>query len=173
MRYLYKNMNNSRIYKTAQDYENKNRLLSSAGKAMSKYTAILRGLVIIYHHAHWTAQHESFYGDHLLFDKLYKETTSHMDDAAEKTVGVFGAEHLSMENHIKTAHEFVSDIFRKKSSDPAQICLLAEETFLEFSKQLYDMLKENKTMTLGVDDMIMATASDHERHVYLLKQRVA
>lgn len=165
------------IYKIAQMYEEKMNKSSSVGRAMGKYTAVLRGLSIIHQQAHWTSKSTNYYGDHLLFDRLYNETSNHIDDAAEKTIGLFGMDPLDLESHIKTTKEFVDDVTKEsdKTDSPdmlAKRSLLAEETFLKMSKTLYDTLKEEGSMSLGLDDMIMAIANDHETFVYLLKQRL-
>jgi DNA-binding ferritin-like protein len=133
---------------------------------MSLYVAFLRALYQILQEAHWKSTGTEFYGNHLLFERLYSATQETVDDAAEKTIGVFG--------ELKDYHEIIAELCTKFESDNLiESCLKAEQMFLAFSQNVYDDLKESGAMTLGLDDMIMSIASKHEVHVYLLKQALA
>lgn len=147
---------------------------NQASSAMAKYTAMLRGLSIIHQQAHWTSKAENYYGDHLLLDRLYESVTKNVDSAAERTIGLYGAKALTLKEHMETAASFVKDI-EEKSEKLTLIdrSLLAEETFLKFSKELYDSLKSADALSLGLDDLIMSISSDHEENVYLLRRRVS
>jgi hypothetical protein len=50
--------------------------------------------------------------------------------------------------------------------------LKLEVGFLKFSEKMYDTMKEDESITLGLDDMIMSNFNKHEDTLYLLKQRV-
>ena len=168
---------NKKLYKVANMYKLKSLAQEKAVSAMGKYTAMLRALAIIHQHAHWTSKHDTYYGDHLLFDRLYNGVSDHVDKAAEKSIGLFGIQSLDLKTHIDTIESFVNDSMKKGDEDSenglAERSLAAEESFLDFSKKLYDSLKSSNKMTLGLDDLIMSIASEHETFVYLLKQRLA
>ena len=145
---------------------------------MAKYTAMLRGLAIIHQQAHWTSKDSNYYGDHLLLDRIYNAAADQVDGAAEKTIGLFGVNALTLKDHIDITVSFVNDVVSDSPEDAdnanslIERSLIAEGSFLDFSKKLYDSLKDSGTMTLGLDDLIMANASAHEESVYLLKQRL-
>ena len=132
---------------------------------MTKYVAYLRALYHIEQEAHWKTSGPEFYGNHLLFQRLYEGTQEDVDTAAEKTIGVYGELGSHDDIMIEIISKFSSEHF---GGNFTQSVLAAEEAFLELSKEIYNSLGES--LTLGVDDMIMSIASRHEVHVYLLKQ---
>jgi hypothetical protein len=46
--------------------------------------------------------------------------------------------------------------------------LAIEKDFIKFSKAAYECFERENTMTLGLDDFIMATSSEREEAMYLL-----
>jgi len=166
----------NKLRKVANKYALRVFAQDQAASAMAKYTAMLRGLAILLQHTHWTSKNENYYGDHLLLDRIYTAADGQIDGSAERTIGLFGSKALTLESHIDLTSEFVHDILGKSSNnnsdDLMEMALLAEESFLDFSKKLYDSLKSAEALTLGLDDLIMANASKHEEAVYLLKQRL-
>lgn len=155
-----------KLYKVAQDFEKSSK--TDCPKKMGEYVSVLRALSIIHQIAHWTSKGENYYGDHELFGRLYDDSVGHVDQAAEKSIGVFNAK-IDLNSHCEMTSKFVSSI--SEIDNLVERSLKAEMAFLEQSKELYNYLKENDCITLGLDDMIMAIASKHEEFVYLLKQR--
>lgn len=135
-------------------------------KIMSAYTAFLRGLYLVHQNCHWKSKGENFYGNHLLFQRLYEETQEDLDEAAEKTIGLY--------NSLDDMPDVVKAVSTKYSPEKYKDnCVLAaieaEKTFLKLSEAIYNKLKESK-ITLGLDDFIMGVANKHEAHLYLLQQ---
>ena len=62
----------------------------------------------------------------------------------------------------------------KKYSDlegsPVQMSLAIEEDIIKLCKDAYVCFEQQDKLTLGLDDMLMSTASNREDAVYLLKQ---
>jgi DNA-binding ferritin-like protein len=166
----------NKLRKVANKYALRIFAQDQAGSAMAKYTAMLRGLAIIHQQAHWTSKANNYYGDHLLLDRIYNAASEQVDGAAERTIGLYGAKAITLKDHMDVTMSFVNDVMNDSSDEGAEglieRSLVAEESFLDFSKKLYDSLKDSNTMTLGLDDLIMANASAHEESVYLLKQRL-
>lgn len=134
---------------------------------MSMYVAFLRALYQIHQNAHWKASGSNFYGNHLLFQRIYEGTQQSADEAAEKTIGLYGELHEMSSNIQEITDKFSPEKF---DGDLLSASLKAEQTFLALSQTVYNQLKNLKTMTLGLDDLIMSIANRHEVHVYLLKQ---
>ena len=153
------------LYKIAQEYNKRPNF--EAKSAMETYVAALLSLAIIHQQAHWVSKGEH-YGEHLLFERLYDGVSDQIDTAAEKAIGVLGAE-MDIVKHISMTSTFINKFYVEK--DLVKRSLLAEKAFLSFSKKLYNDLKESGDMSLGLDDMIMSIASEHETFVYLLLQR--
>ncbi len=166
----------SSIIQLAKDFEEKLGKKTQAAEKLALYAGMLRGLSIIHQQAHWTSRSKEYYGDHLLFDRLYGDVTKHIDTAFEKMIGVFGSDFADLVTHMDNTKKFIDDItgsFEEGDDDElVKRSLFAEEIFLKFSDELYRWLDAKSELTLGLDDMIMSIASDHEGLVYLLKQRL-
>lgn len=141
-------------------------------KIAALYVASLQAIALIHKHSHWTTKGIPFYGDHLLFDRLYDSTLKDLDAAAEKFIGVLGDECLDYETQIDLLGKVMSKYNNVVGVAPAQASLACENDFLKFSQAAYDSFEADGALTLGMDDMIMAIASNHEESVYLLKQKI-
>ena len=139
-------------------------------KIANLYVATLRSLYLIQTNAHWCVRGKSFYGDHLLFERLYKNSAETADLAAEKMVGLFNEEGLDMESQA----DFICKLLSKyRGKELHKLCLKMEQDFLAFSEQAYEFFEDEGLLTLGLDDMIMSIASKHEEACYLLQQALA
>jgi len=143
--------------------------MDKCSKVGALYVATLKALSLIHQHNHWTTKGVSFYGEHLLFERLYKSTLENLDLAAEKFIGVFGDQCLSYDLQTELLNKVLLK-YRNLEGSPIQMSLEAEKDFLKFSKDAYNCFEEEGKLTLGLDDMIMAIASDREGAVYLLQQ---
>jgi DNA-binding ferritin-like protein len=138
-------------------------------KIASLYLATLKAIYLIHQHGHWTTNGGNFYGNHLLFQRLYEAAQESADLAAEKFLGVFGEEVIDLKFQNDLLGKLLSK-FTIVSSDPTQRSIAAEKQFLKLSQDAYDAFKDDDVMTLGMDDMIMSIASKSEEAVYLLQQ---
>lgn len=132
------------------------------------YVALLRSIYLIHQNSHWITSGQSFYGDHLLFERIYKSAAEDADLAAEKFIGLFGSEVIDL--HMQA--QLIGETLKEFSNDSPHRCSLnVEKKFLTFSEKFYRILKdEGDKMSLGLDDMLMQIASNREGAVYLLKQ---
>jgi len=133
------------------------------------YVATLKAIALIHQHNHWTTNGEMFYGEHLLFERLYDATLENLDLAAEKFIGIFGDECMNYDFQADLLHKVLLR-YRNLEGSPVEMSLAVEKAFLKFSKEAYDCFEQEGKMTLGLDDMIMSIASKSEESVYLLKQ---
>jgi len=146
--------------------------MDKSEKVCCLYVATLRSMALIHQHNHWTITGNgfySFYGNHLLLDKLYNSTLEDIDLAAEKFIGLFG----SIVLNYNMQADFINKILLKYSKLeklPIEMSAVVEKDFLKFSNNFYDLLKEENKLSLGTDDMIMSISSRHEENLYLLKQ---
>jgi DNA-binding ferritin-like protein len=138
-------------------------------KIAALYIATLKGIALIHQHSHWTTRGATFYGDHLLFERLYTSAQKDLDLAAEKFMGLFGDTCLDYDMQADLLHKVLSK-YKALEGSPARMCLAAEKDFLRFSKEAYKCFEEDGHLTLGLDDMVMAIASSREEAVYLLRQ---
>jgi len=133
------------------------------------YVATLRQMYLIHQHSHWTSRGKPFYGDHLLFQRLYESAAEDADTAAEKMIGLFGTDGVDYKEQCKLMNKIAMK-FSELYDEPLEISLAIEKAFLDFSQAAYKAFDEEGVLSLGLDDMIMAIASNRETSVYLLKQ---
>ena len=143
--------------------------MDKCSKVGALYVATLKALALIHQHNHWTTNGVAFYGDHLLFERLYKSTLENLDLAAEKFIGVLGDQCLGYDLQAALLNKVLLK-YKNLEGSPIQMSLEAEKDFLEFSKDAYNCFEDEGKLTLGLDDMIMAIASEREGAVYLLQQ---
>jgi DNA-binding ferritin-like protein len=123
-------------------------------------------------HAHWTTSGIGFYGDHLLFERLYKSAADNADLAAEKFLGLWGEEALDYQKQYDLIGKVMAK-YQDLSEEPLKQTLAIEKDFLSFSEKVFKKLEKEGHMTLGLDDMIMQIASKREESVYLLQQTLS
>lgn len=120
--------------------------------------------------SHWQVAGSSFYGDHLMFARMYEALEEEIDTLAEKLVGFFGSDSVDGCSQMNWASSFI----RSWSVYRCPYCrgLRSEKELQSLLSSFYDKLKKGQAMSLGLDDYIMATASSHETNIYLLQQRL-
>ena len=143
------------------------KIAQDPAKLMSMYVNHLRALYMVHQQNHWETSGNNAYGNHLLFQRLYEGVQEMVDEAAEKTIGVY--DKLSKGDVTSIVKKYEVEL----TDDPdayVKSSLDAEIDFQELAEKAYHALKETSTLTLGVDDMIMSHVSKSEVHSYLLKQ---
>jgi len=138
-------------------------------KISNLYLAALRELALIHQHSHWTTKGPSFYGNHLIFERIYKSATEDADLAAEKLIGIFGGKSVNFALQQSFMHK-ISNRYSALGGDPINMSLKAEKDFIVLSDQFYRFLEKENKITLGLDDMIMSISSNRESSCYLLQQ---
>jgi len=137
----------------------------------------LQAVAIIHQASHWTASGDPFHGDHLLFERVYNPIPEQVDRLVEKAVGLGGGELVSpvvmMQHAAMFASVMASVGFRMpNSSELARRSFEAEMHFMGFADALLASFATAGGMTLGVENMLGEIMDQHEKSVYLLKQRV-
>lgn len=136
--------------------------------------AKLRVLRWHYHTTHWRVRGESFYGDHLLFERLYAGDAPSLDDQidglGEKMVAYYGRDVVSSQSIWPDATVFMQSSL-KSSECPYKQALVMENEVQKSIQKAYSTMKADGSMTLGMDDFLMALANERETPIYLLQQR--
>ena len=133
--------------------------------------AILRAQEMSYQTSHWQSSGMSYYGNHLLFQRLYESVGAEIDGIAEKMVGYLGAESVNLAPQAVKVATFA--VAWAKIDCPFHRGLASEEQLQAATQAAYDSIKEAGVMTLGLDDFLMAMANAHETNAYLLQQVMA
>ena len=127
----------------------------------------LNYLNIWYHTLHWDSSSQSYYSDHLLFQRLYEQILEEFDQVAEKALGisedstinrfVMGKYHIDKENEVQDMY--------KEGKTSCDVSVILEEQFL-------NILEEHpKDVSPGTQNLIDDLHDKHEENLYLLKQR--
>jgi DNA-binding ferritin-like protein len=135
--------------------------------------ASVHALRWLYHASHWKAAGPSFYGDHQLFERLYKGDPSiddQIDMLAEKVSARFGASAIDPVALQQSAASILSKAVAEGST-AAEHGLSLERSIQKLIEETQAVLRANDSLSLGLDDFLMGLASERETSIYLLKQR--
>lgn len=136
---------------------------------------MLRFLALVHQTNHWTAKGDPFYGDHLLFERLYNNVVGEIDDIAEKAVGLGGTENVNLQLQVTQLLQMVQGYgtvsMIPQSCDLAQRSLAVEMNFIKNVTDMMCAMEEEGTLTHGLSNMLEGILDVHEGHVFLLKQR--
>lgn len=142
---------------------------------LSVVLAHLKFLSEIHQNHHWTCMGDPFYGDHLLFSRLYDTVKGEVDTVAEKVIGLSCTANVDLRTLIgqvfKLTTGYGMTVTIPQSSDLARRSLMAEMNFIKVIDNCIISLDNCGLLTNGVDNMLQGIADTHEGHIYLLKQR--
>lgn len=151
-----------------------------AGTPFAQLSVILvnlRFLAFVHQTHHWSSAGDSFYGDHLLFDRLYSKVVEEVDLIGEKSVGLGTPTNVDLPLQVAQLARLVSTYGRSNTipqhDELAMRSLTAETNFLQAVDSMVISLKETHVMSRGLDNLIAGIEDTHESHVYLLKQRMS
>jgi DNA-binding ferritin-like protein len=142
---------------------------------LSVILVLLRHLSMIHQTNHWVSKGDPFYGDHLLFERLYGTVSGEIYQVEEKAVGLGGVQNVDLQRQIAQlaklmqSYSGVSTI--PQPSDLAQRSLSAELNFIKCVTALMATMQESGFLTKGLDNLLAGILDSHENLVYLLKQR--
>jgi DNA-binding ferritin-like protein len=137
--------------------------------------AAARALAMILQTCHWQAAGDSFYGHHLLFERLYNDVLPEIDALGERAVGHSDEMSVDIKSQFDGMGAFLKKLIVNPGTVPSQDDLLeaalhAEETFLDWLRVSIEVLEKDGSLTPGVENLLGGIADKHEEHVYLLQQ---
>lgn len=141
---------------------------NTAVEVLQEVLGLLRGQYWNYWTTHWQVKGPNYYGNHLLFQRLYEGMQEEVDSLAEKIVGYFGSEEVENSVIMEKMHHWFDEW--NKINDPFERAIRSEHDMQSAFKVAYDKLKNMEDISLGLDDFLMATANAHETNLYLLQQ---
>ena len=131
--------------------------------ALQTVLAMLRAQNWLYHTAHWQTMGPTFYGQHLLFERLYTSLVDEYDALAEKIVQAFGPASVEPVAAIQRASWQVSEW----SGDNAVAAgLHAEAALTAALKEALALSTDNP----GLQNFLQGICDDHQTNLYLLQQ---
>jgi DNA-binding ferritin-like protein len=144
---------------------------SSPQEALKILLATLRSAHWVHWTGHWQVRSNSFYGDHLLLERVYTGITAEIDTLAEKMIAMFDINVVDPQEQISLAKAVV-DMQSQKTQDPIKRSLDVEQNLQLLFESVFEYLESQKRLPLGLNDFIAAAANNHDTFVYLLTQRV-
>lgn len=134
--------------------------------------AVMRGVSLIHQQNHWISKGQKYYGDHLLFMRLYEAVDAEIDKLAEKIVGLSVSDYVCLVPQVSHLVKFI-ELFKSELSEntTAKSSYQAELFFMALCTMVFEQLKTVKLLTPGLEQTIGTILENHETNIYLLKQR--
>lgn len=133
--------------------------------------ALLRAQYLSYQESHWTSTGPNYYGQHLLFQRLYESVQGEVDGFAEKMIGLCSGAAIDSAALLRKVMYWMGRW--NAEPDLVQRGLLSEDDFQTVTENLFDALEDEGILPLGLNDMLAAMANSHDTHQYLLGQVAA
>lgn len=138
--------------------------------------AALKAAALIHQTHHWSTSGNSYYGDHLLFERLYDESQDWIDQVAERAIGTETDFHIFSVDLATVLLKRVESIIvdPEAPQTPSTMVgrsLRAERFVLNAVKLTLETFKLQGKMSPGISNLLEGVYDKHETFVYLLKQR--
>lgn len=136
--------------------------------------AMLRSTSVIHQAHHWQTRGVQYFGDHLLFERLYTELAESIDGLAERAVGAGDYPLVGAVVSSKQMSDMIRMICNGSSSTPEQYVVLSLKSVaatLSLLRLVYDVLGQKKMLSHGIENLLQGIADKLESQVYLLRQR--
>jgi DNA-binding ferritin-like protein len=139
---------------------------------LAGFLAVTEALQMLAHSHHWQTKGENFYGDHLLYQRLYQDVQAEIDLVGEKLIGV--SQDVGLTNYFKRVKAMEMFLKAVTHSDQPYIVVThdAELAYVRMGGELMDQLEQVGLLTRGLEQMLGNILDKHEEHIYLLEQRV-
>jgi DNA-binding ferritin-like protein len=145
---------------------------------LAALVAVLRAATMVHQSHHWQTRGASYYGDHLLFDRLYSESVGFIDQIAERAVGIGGE--YDGESQVgpllqaKMIPAITAMWCRDAAAEPnelASVSLHVERCIVDCVEEVRARMSKRGVLSSGTDNLLQGVADKHEEFVYLLQQR--
>jgi DNA-binding ferritin-like protein len=137
----------------------------------------LRAANLWFHAAHNLAKGPGFLGDHIdLYGEIYEQLNGDYDVAAEKAIALTGDEGVACPQRVVAhAAEKLQDYPSPSGMASSGIAHSGLEMMMGLNEkvsEMFDLLEEAGSLSLGLNDFLAGAANQYETYIYLLQQRV-
>lgn len=136
----------------------------------STLLANLQALYTAHQSAHWRSKGDNFYGDHLMYQRMYEGIQSEIDSVAERLIATTNDETLLDPSRMLAASTAALKTI-VVAGDIASSMLIAEKTFLKHLCNIIEAMDHVGALSVGVENLLQGIADKHEEHIYLLTRR--
>jgi DNA-binding ferritin-like protein len=146
--------------------------------------AILRAASIVHQSHHWQTSGPTYYGDHLMFERIYGDSQVFIDQVAEKTMGMGGHTDLLCPKTQTSVMGALTNLWCQTiipkafdrlvplgATEMVNISLGVEQCVLGCLKAAKESLESKGDLSEGTDNLLQGIIDKHEEFVYLLQQR--
>lgn len=140
---------------------------------LAALVAILRAGALVHQSHHWQTNGPSYYGDHLLFERVYNESVGFIDQVAERAVGL-GAEAFVGPTLQARLIPVITRMWCSDGGDPSEfvsLSLSVERCIVDCIETARAILRDRSELSSGTDNLLQGVADKHEEFIYLLQQR--
>lgn len=156
-------------------YDTGQQMAQNSMAPLSVLLAGLRAMYMLLQTFHWQTRGGHYYADHLLFQRLYEESTPFIDDVAERAVGLGGETLVDPCQQIELMEHMIQKICGGPGVMPpeqlVQTALAGERMLLGLNKAVLDGLEAQGALTHGTSNLLEGLHDKHEQFTYLLGQR--
>ncbi len=152
-------------------------LLPYTGQAaeLGAVLACLRAAAQFHQSHHWRTRGGNFYGDHLLFERIYNDSLGFIDQVAERAIGSGNRGLVDPLVQAGQIHSLMS-VWCPSATEPTSFemvanSLVVERCVLSCLTQARAGLEAKGQLSDGTDNLLQGVADKHEEFVYLLQQR--
>lgn len=136
-------------------------------KVLNGLVAGLRALYLIHQHSHWKSHGMSFYGDHLMFQRIYESAAADADSLAERLIGLYGNDAMDLAEQSA----LMSKLTAKYTGTDVVANSLKAET--DCKNWIGLAIPKLQSVSPGLDNLLRDIYDNREGNLYLLKQRSA
>lgn len=125
---------------------------------------------MLFHAYHWRGKGQGYYGDHLLYQRLYQDRALEIDRIGEVLMAVGGADSVVPSVTVTGMLDLVNRTEKVGNSDAERGLLLVEETLHRINDA--NNLLGKEAYALAVNNVLAGFSDKHLEALYLLRQRV-
>lgn len=141
--------------------------MEDSRKMLNCLVACLRTLYLVNQNSHWRSKGPTFYGDHLMFQRIYETAASDADSLAEKMIGLFGNSALNQQEQAATIASMLTSYMSEDSLSNST----KAETYCKDG--LSKAISQLEAVSPGLDNLLRTLYDNREGSLYLLRQRAA
>lgn len=144
---------------------------NNPAEGLVRLLAALEAAAMVHQSHHWQTSGTNFYGDHLLFQKLYEDTKADVDTIAEKLIGISGDPANTNYFLRMSLMKECMDKWTVPGAGYGIVSLAAENDLIKLGTECLEMLRQSQVLTLGTENLVAGILDKHETLIYLLQQR--
>jgi DNA-binding ferritin-like protein len=129
----------------------------------------LRVEELLFHVFHWRSKGADYYGDHLLYQRLYQDRAIEIDRIGEVLLALGGPGSVAPSTTIIGMQDLVARVEATPGPDAVRGLALVNETLRRIN-DANDLLGKT-SYSLSVNNVLAGFADKHLEALYLLKQR--